>query len=59
MKVALCLAGLFTILVEGSTVHHKTRNELKNPFTSALRKSSLKTHSGKIILNLFLKATTF
>ena len=31
MKVALCIAGLFTILAEGSTFHHKTRNELKKP----------------------------
>ena len=63
MKATLCIIGLTllcTTLAEGTTLHLKTRKDLKKPFTGAQRNQNLETHLGKIIHNIFLeKKTTF
>ena len=58
MKATLCIIGLTllcTTLAEGTTLHLKTRKDLKKPFTGAQRNQNLETHSGKIIHNIFLE----
>ena len=50
MKQFLCVVSLtllFTTLTEGSTFRHPARNQLKNSFIPALKKTNHKTPSGK------------
>ena len=50
MKGFLCVVSLtllFTTLTECSTVRHPDRNQLKNSFIPALKKTNHKTPSGK------------
>ena len=63
MKGFLCVVGLtllFITLTEGSTFRHPARNELKNSFIPALKKTNHKTPSGKYVnLHVWLLYSLF
>ena len=52
MRRSLCLVGwilLLTTLTEGSAFNHDARKQLKKPSIPALKKTYLKTPTGKYV----------